>query len=442
LPPEVLRNICKQLYPTTSQDDGKGGNTLLILARTSRAFHEHALNAIWETIPDYGPLVYTLPGDAWAVGESPPEDKSGRRSPLLSITRRLVPTDLARLKYYAPRVRRILSASVYTRFRSSSLHCRPQPSCSVIEAFANLFDTMPGAFMLPNIGELHLCESAHTEEEKVKLVLSLPVLYGPKLTCFSYKCFPEYIPCGDAMKYALQKLSEISPKVAFFESDSAISLREVTSHTLCSLRNLVSVRSHCPISVEAFLHVARQPSLQKLDVLLQNDDEEEFLATFGSLDGSGYFSQLTILRFHYSGGPGAASVIINAVHSPFLEEVYIAAKDREQRVYSSDVHSILAAIATCRGQASVRELIVSVGSLAAEDAITKETLAPILDLPRLTVVKVHVQGRYAIDNDACRAIAQSWPRLRQLHLASHCTDPSPVATFAGVIYLAQSCPEF
>ena len=39
--------------------------TLLSLARTCRDFHEHALNALWHTIPSLALLVYTIPQDAW-----------------------------------------------------------------------------------------------------------------------------------------------------------------------------------------------------------------------------------------------------------------------------------------------------------------------------------------------------------------------------------------
>ena len=37
------------------------------LARTSRFFLEPVLDALWDTLPDYGILVRLLPKDAWAA---------------------------------------------------------------------------------------------------------------------------------------------------------------------------------------------------------------------------------------------------------------------------------------------------------------------------------------------------------------------------------------
>lgn len=72
LPAEVLRAICEELMRYDAWADGlrfAGLQTLLVLARTSRLFHEQALNRIWRSIPNYGFLLFTLPSDAWIVEE-------------------------------------------------------------------------------------------------------------------------------------------------------------------------------------------------------------------------------------------------------------------------------------------------------------------------------------------------------------------------------------
>lgn len=75
LPPEALRGICDILMGTETpgafiqgrspNDQFAGLHTVLSLTRTSRVLHEHAADAIWDTIPGFGLLVYTLPLELW-----------------------------------------------------------------------------------------------------------------------------------------------------------------------------------------------------------------------------------------------------------------------------------------------------------------------------------------------------------------------------------------
>lgn len=71
LPQEALTIICDFLLPPDRAEDYgytyTGLATLLALASTSRLFHEHALNTVWNTLPGYSLLVYTLPRDAWTA---------------------------------------------------------------------------------------------------------------------------------------------------------------------------------------------------------------------------------------------------------------------------------------------------------------------------------------------------------------------------------------
>ena len=51
----------------TRKVDFIGLRTLPSLATASRFFLEPALDTLWDTLPDYGILVYVLPKDAWVV---------------------------------------------------------------------------------------------------------------------------------------------------------------------------------------------------------------------------------------------------------------------------------------------------------------------------------------------------------------------------------------
>ena len=77
LPAEALRKICDTLIATKApavhphrlkSDYGYVGLlTVFSLTRTSRALHEHAADALRETVPSFGILVYTLPRDIWSL---------------------------------------------------------------------------------------------------------------------------------------------------------------------------------------------------------------------------------------------------------------------------------------------------------------------------------------------------------------------------------------
>ena len=93
LPPELIRRIADQLIgikewaivfkePETPSGETSGNaepasparrvnfiglRTLPSLARTSRFFLGPVLDALWDTLPDYGILVRLLPKDAWAA---------------------------------------------------------------------------------------------------------------------------------------------------------------------------------------------------------------------------------------------------------------------------------------------------------------------------------------------------------------------------------------
>lgn len=67
LPGEVVRAVCQHLLEDHEYPTYHGFSSLLVLARTSRVFHEHALDAIWHKLPGYGYLMFTMPQDAWTI---------------------------------------------------------------------------------------------------------------------------------------------------------------------------------------------------------------------------------------------------------------------------------------------------------------------------------------------------------------------------------------
>ena len=64
--PPLQTGYCDFALPTRNVDF-IGLRTLPSFATASRFFLEPALDALWDTLPDHGILVYVLPKDAWVV---------------------------------------------------------------------------------------------------------------------------------------------------------------------------------------------------------------------------------------------------------------------------------------------------------------------------------------------------------------------------------------
>lgn len=57
------------VHLSASVADTSGQWGLVSLARVSKAISEHALNALWYSLPSVLPLVYLLPRDSYQIGE-------------------------------------------------------------------------------------------------------------------------------------------------------------------------------------------------------------------------------------------------------------------------------------------------------------------------------------------------------------------------------------
>ncbi|CDO69846.1 hypothetical protein BN946_scf184884.g5 [Trametes cinnabarina] len=300
---------------------------------------------------------------------------------------------------------------------------------------------MPGTVLLPNLTALHIIDRTETVREKSVLFLSLYVLFGPKLRIFRGHCAAGTRTPGDALGYAIQKLAEISPGLVYlnlFPTGRSSHACPLISNALCSLLHLSDVAiASTPISLKAFLHLARLPSLRTLGVLLENGIEEQVLAALAESDDANYLPQLTGLSLIYDGGMRVASTIIRKVRSPHLRNVRII--NESESVHSLDMHELFLSIAICNGCASIRSVYVTVSEIPEDDAITEYTIAPLLILQKLTELRIRASGRFSINDLACLVIAKTWPDLRTLNLGPQRLDETPPATLTGLVYLAQGC---
>ncbi|KAI0770007.1 hypothetical protein C8Q74DRAFT_866049 [Fomes fomentarius] len=78
LSPELLTLVISSISTPDPYDfaDSEYRHSLLSLTVTCRALSEPALNRLWEKLPSFAPLVYTLPRDLWTLERLGTREKS------------------------------------------------------------------------------------------------------------------------------------------------------------------------------------------------------------------------------------------------------------------------------------------------------------------------------------------------------------------------------
>ncbi|KAI0647947.1 hypothetical protein C8Q79DRAFT_906622 [Trametes meyenii] len=448
LPAEVLQNVCDLLrhvrrntYASTGQGRGcptcLGLNALLVLARTSRVFHNYALNAIWGTLPGYAPLVYLLPDDAWMLGIRPATNSKDFSVTSSTITRPLTENDLERLKHYSPRVKRIIHrVDVPFPIRAQEHQCLP----SVLEAFAAFFNARPDQAFLPNLRVLHL----NIPSDSYDVYPSLHVLFGPLLRDFDNSTSTQ---APELFEGALSKLAEKSPGLRAFQISLwswEPPLADVVSHAVCKFQHLTRVSvDMIPISAEGFAHLATLPSLRDVGLKMGLRTDEQYRDMLDKAKGTRFFPRVFRMNLQHQFGLAIPALALRVISSPYLTIISIHVS--EDAVTSQDVQELTAAI-TSRRRRLLRLKIVEIylASIRDGDAITMDALDPLLDLVNLRLLKVIAKsGRFAIDNRALGLAALAWPDMRHLELGPDRMKPdvTPPATLEGLILLALRCPQ-
>ncbi|TBU31481.1 hypothetical protein BD311DRAFT_120319 [Dichomitus squalens] len=142
LPPELLRLIGDALlgiqeWTADENIDSIGLRTLPVLARMAHFLCKPALDALWDTLPDFGVLVYLLPRDAWDM-ETVDVSRAPQSFHYVFMTRPLTDEEFGRLAYYTPRVKRVqeLCSLFPSRF-----HGYITFETSILAALASLWST-------------------------------------------------------------------------------------------------------------------------------------------------------------------------------------------------------------------------------------------------------------------------------------------------------------
>ncbi|KAI1786374.1 hypothetical protein LXA43DRAFT_1110108 [Ganoderma leucocontextum] len=440
LPAEGLRKICEMLIatktPTTvnrddgeSDDDYVGLHAVLSLARTSRVLHEYAANALWETIPSFGILVYTLPQDIWSsepLGLGDDEDPgAGPLDLAMNLKRPLVEADFVRFTRYAPRVKRILLPADCTQFppRTRSLIFSP----NILDAF----ESHPYGRVLPN---LRVLRSSPALPYYADFYRSFPVLFGPNVQEVFTRCpyVNPIVPEVDEghYKWMLTKLHVIAPNLytLVLNVNSQASLASAHAPILSSVAVNTSERlcafhvGDMAINLYALRHLAELPSLMILGIKLDDAITAPDLA-FLREPGKTYFPRLQGLHLGHSRDLSLLSLFVEHVQPTCTHLKNIDLDNRE------GAHTIEVISLDCWVYPE------SPGP----HVLTEDHLRPFFALRQLTCFNLNVRCEFDINNATLERVAAAWPKLTVLGLGPAHEATTSKVTLDGLIPLARGC---
>ncbi|KAH9851819.1 hypothetical protein C2E23DRAFT_829238 [Lenzites betulinus] len=442
LPPKAFALICDHLLYSYAEP-----NTLVTLASTSRAFHEHALNTLWHILPSpgYNILVYTLPVDAWSAREiNQPTasrslwDDSPTLRTALSIVRRLVATDLTRLKHYSHRVKHIERPGRCALRRPSYTAPSFDVDSSVLQALVQILSELSDEILLPNIRTLDL---EHPEGDQDILYPHLHTIYGPKLLRLTHHLVG--LTPQNAHNILLASLARSSPYLQDLELLAPTPSWGGLSHHIVNFHRLVSIFTlGVSISPEALVHLATLDTLETLRVAIDFGSCEQLIAICRNAEGKGYFSHLVKLDFSHAYNLALPAAILRAISSPALR--HISASVQFGKLTSQMIKELVESIALGqRWTSSLQSVEVQAPWLVPGEAVTFDALRPLLSYSALESVTVRAEGRYLFDDNDLNAMAAAWPSLRVLELGPNNADgpPKPRATLLGLVALAKGCPD-
>ncbi|PIL22650.1 hypothetical protein GSI_15342 [Ganoderma sinense ZZ0214-1] len=458
LPPEVLRIICDLLFRDPPEQIGQGWpykqsyvglTAILALTRTSRILHEHALNVLWDTLPGYGCLVFTLPSDAWTIEDKSPRPHQWSKIKTeqhLSIVRPLVDADLLRFRHYAPRVKRIISNSYFlTTFPSRvwSILCHT----SVLAAFSTYFRSATGQAPFPNLGVLHL---SPTVEDPATYYDSLPVFFNRNLRNIADKCtvmkkhtdFSSY-------ESMLSKLQESSPDLLFFNANFTpwfTTMASALSNALPGFRQLASIQvTVIPLTPQAVLQLATLPNLTDIGFKIDDRCDAESLELFADTSSKNYFHKLRTVSVDHQKNAAIPNIVLRSISSPAVTVIRVSINSFDVRI--QEVKELLSTIANRPGHRRLRSVNVTVHGLPEKDTVLDEDdFVPFYKLTNLVELELSVPTRFALTNEVLRSMAMSWRKIRNLQLGpgTFCRraddDAQPLVTLVGLISFAQLCP--
>ncbi|KAI0770042.1 hypothetical protein C8Q74DRAFT_1369268 [Fomes fomentarius] len=372
------------------QSEGRGNATIIALACTAKCFHDIALDTLWQTQASLVPLVKCFPDEL--LTETREED--GTRK--LSFVKDPERADWTSVKMYAERIRIIRPDPFYY----ASYYGVLQLAGSAYLTLKRCIDTDT---LLPNLRSL---EWAYTLNSEPDTVASLPLMLNPKVS---------------SMDIVLGNLTD---QYATEIADAITSLEENTG-------NIRVVAAACPPIEEAVLAL--------VSIRANRETSREILTK----DRGGHFFPSLQTFTLYTDSLSICAGWLDAIRHTWLSSLTFSVS---QAPPASALRKFFVKLTEHPAHGSLRKLhFVSTAPClrgqSQNHIVSPETLSPLLQL-NLTVLKLEPGGPIDIDDEYVVRMARAWPDLRILELnAEWRRHPVPRVTLAGLVPLAQQCPD-
>ncbi|KAG1820351.1 uncharacterized protein BJ212DRAFT_1339587 [Suillus subaureus] len=382
----------------TSHEKHTAQATLAALARTCGAFHDIALDILWQQFGTIARAIQCMPHDLWG-GDM---NRSESSCICLKLHRHLTKADWNIFRRYALRIRHLSLATQDVR-RGKTLMVDIDDE--LLACLASMDPTQP---LLPNLTSL---EWIIYDERDLRLIRRI-------MTKSLTSLFLE-----------VWAISPVPDLQQFISSISTIHLRYSVSQTLYHLHHLTTI--HCGVlDAEVMDHLSRLPSLLELKFALQPSSEfqNELL-----------FEQLQVLDVHAQDITSAVDFVSRMRNK--LTNLSIFSDDHTG---ASVLAQLFRRLSTSVSHYSLHRLQIMVAERPPNDSfsvLNLEDFHPLLSFSRLTHVHLDVGCGISLDDVAALELAQAWPNIIQLMLNKFLETPLPSSISPiGLLCFLKRCP--
>ncbi|KAG1753871.1 uncharacterized protein EDB91DRAFT_1194687 [Suillus paluster] len=390
--------------------------TLAALARTCRAFHDVALDVLWQKSGTIARAIQCMPHDLWGGDLNSSESGCIR----LKLHRDLTKDDWKIFRRYALRIRHLSLASQDVR-RGKNLIVDIDDE--LLASLASMDATQP---LLPNLSSLEwiICDERDLRLVRRIMPKSLTSLFLEVWAISPVPGLQQFISSIAPACPSLRKLSLNSVALSNHLSDSI-------SQTLCHLQHLTAV--HCGIlGVEALNHLSHLSSLAELQFSLQPNIE---------FQNDLLFRHLQVLQVHAQELTSAVDFVSRMRNKLTSLSIF-----SDGHAGASVLAQLFRRLSISVSRCSLRRLQIMVAEHPPHTSdsfpvLKLEDLHPLLSFNRLTHVRFDLGCGISLDDVAALELAQAWPDIVQLALNRFLEIPAPSSiTPIGLLCFLKHCP--
>ncbi|KAI0720609.1 hypothetical protein C8T65DRAFT_567393 [Cerioporus squamosus] len=410
------------------QDEASGEATIAVLARTAKCFHDAALDTLWQTQTSLVPLVKCLP-DA-LLAETREQD--GTRK--LSLSREPSPEEWTRFKMYAERIRAIrLDPYQYSTYYAIKL------AGSVYVSVRKCIGNAP---LLPNLRSFEWAQVYNDEPEDVA---SLLLMLNPKVSSMDIVVGALSDDAAREVATALSNFGENPSQLRNIRIVSTPSAILEEAILALGLRQQHLQDFHYPwqnqMTFQTVSHLSSMNNLQQVSIRVNREISLEVLQ-WGKERGGLFFPSLQLLALNTD----SLDICDTWLHTIRHTGLHSLTFTVDKPPTASALREFFTKLNDHPAHGSLRKIHLNCTTPSArgngQHLVTEETMSPLLRLD-LSELKLEPGAPIEINDDFIARMARAWPRLRMLELNAEWRRYAfaPSVTLAGLIPLAQHCPD-